>query len=124
MRVYSDLLERRDLGEALPPGVWLAVVEPIGRPRKRARGWVVGLSGSSPYRSQLTGEKAATWDEHGVWMNELFRRDPQAVIGCYDGRDAFLEETASVAEGMARYAGVVGKTRRGYAAPWLERVTS
>ena len=65
----------------------------IKRPRKRAKGWQVYLTGSSPYRSQATEYPAATWDEHGIWMHRLFQLDPNAVIARYDGLDDFMETT-------------------------------
>ena len=36
---------------------------------------------------------AATYDEHGYWMVELFGRDPKAIVGPYDGRDDFHRQT-------------------------------
>lgn len=42
---------------------------------------------------QTPFQMAATYDEHGIWMAELFERDPEAIIGYYDGRDDFHEQT-------------------------------
>ena len=93
MKVYSDILDEKDFHEACPGRVHLAVFEQHPRPRKRSRGWTIGLTGTSPYTSQLSREKAATWDEHGFWMAELFRRDPDAEIGIYKGAQDFNQKT-------------------------------
>jgi len=37
---------------------------------------------------------AATWDEWGHWIAELFERDPDAIIGEYRGRDDFHAYTS------------------------------
>lgn len=115
MNVYSDTLTYRDLIDAAPAGVTVPVLEPMPRPRTRRFGYVVGLSGSSPYASQLRTEngthKAATWDEHGIWMSRLFDIDPEAIIATYKGRDDFLNQTQKAFDGW--------KERQGAKAPWL-----
>jgi hypothetical protein len=37
--------------------------------------------------------KAATYIEWGDWMVELFKIDPQAIIGPYEGREDFVLQT-------------------------------
>lgn len=101
MRLYSDTLTYRDLIEALPPRVDLAVCDTLSRPRKRAGGWNVSLTGTSPYASQMSGRKAATWDEWGVWMAELYRLDPDALIGQYGSHADFVAQTRAERDRIA-----------------------
>jgi len=115
MKIYSDTLTTADLYDAAKGvcGIW--VCDTITRPKKRRNGWNVSLSGSSPYMSQMGDyHKAATWDEHGIWMDRLFDLDPHAIIATYDGRDDFIEQTQEAAERNGQYAG-----RRDMTAPWL-----
>lgn len=125
MKVYSDTLTQADLREALPKGVTLAVLEIISNTRKRRNGWIVSLSGSSPYRSQMSegGHRAATWDEHGLWMAELYRRDPNAVIGWYKTLDDFLTQTRQERDRVSLNFGERTASERKYRdshkAPWL-----
>lgn len=123
MKVYSDTLSYRDLREALPKGVEIAVSEIIQRPRKRQNGWIISLTGSSPYVSQMSGLKAATWDEHGLWMAELYRRDPEAVIGHYKTRQQFIDETRDEAERVRRHFPANHHYRKTRQAPWLHYYT-
>src|SRR4051812_3698227 len=106
MKIYSNTLTRNDLYAALPMGVHIVNCTELKRTRSkqdeilgvRTRdesgrryqyGWNVYLEGSSVHRSQHdAGDgygygQAATWDEWGVWMAELYRRDPEVKIGWY-----------------------------------------
>jgi hypothetical protein len=95
MKVYSDTLTRDDMLDALPKGVSLDECEPIQNPRVRTHGWNVRLRrwGSSRHVNSGNygaGEQgAASWDDHGWWMAELFERDPSARIANWDGRESF-----------------------------------
>jgi hypothetical protein len=98
LKIYADKIERRDLFATLPMGVSLDC-ESIGRPRVRSRGWTVRLErpGSTHWRNsgQYGAEnvRAASWDDHGVWLSRLFDIDPAARLGPYDGREKFHLET-------------------------------
>lgn len=121
MKLYSDTLTPADLYAACPKGVRVAILEVHPRPRKRRNGYDVGLAGTSPYSSQLTGEKAATWDEHGIWMDRLFDKDPQMIVATYNGRDEFIEQTQEFADHAARRAEIIGADHysKTHSAPWL-----
>ena len=102
MKVYSDILTADHLAAACraQEGVGLVSAEQIERARVRRRGWKVQLYGTSPhprntgrYGGQHDGWPPATWDEHGRWMAELFRRDPNARIAEYDGAEEFERST-------------------------------
>ena len=95
MKVYSDTLTRDDMLDALPKGVSLDECEPIHNPRVRSQGWNVQLRRWGSERHVNTGQwgageqGAASYDDHGWWMAELFDRDPSARIANWDGRESF-----------------------------------
>ena len=117
MKLHSDTLAEQDIyAAAKVAGVSVWELGRIRRPRKRANGWNLYLMGSSPYRSQATGQSAATWDEHGVFMAELYKRDPGLAIAYYDSLEHFLAETRRFVESPYNREQPESKRRRG---PWL-----
>jgi hypothetical protein len=98
MKIYADNLSADDLYASLPSGVTLTA-KPIPSPRVRRYGWIVRLEkpGSSRWRNSgqwgAESVRAASWDDHGVWIAELFRRDQNARIGYYDGQEDFHKQT-------------------------------
>lgn len=120
MKMWSDTLTTDDLySAASKAGVYLHTAQSLRRPRNRARGWTVFIEGASPYRSQATGGRAATWDQWGEWMDILFRIDPDARIGQYHGRGDFYAQTGKMVAANEAYALTVGRERSGYSGPWL-----
>lgn len=110
MLIHTDVLTRRDFMEALPPGVSIDECEELGsRSRQRAFQvrlvvWDGGKGTSHPYRrntghhgaedSDLEAMQwAATYDEWGVWLDELFTRDPEMIAGQYKGKGHYHELT-------------------------------
>jgi hypothetical protein len=109
MRIYSDKLAPSDIHAATRdlPGVYLELHGPFNA-RKRSMRYVAKLSadqGTDPfgtkrrwansgrwgactpdmgYVGEPLGDKAATFDEWGVFIAELFARDPGAIVGVYD----------------------------------------
>ncbi len=117
MKLYSDTLTNEDIRAAARiAGVYVWDIERIRRARVRANGWNLYLSGSSPYRSQATGERAATWDEHGEFMAALYKRDPQLRIAFYRDLAHFLSDTRSRVENAWNREQPESKRLRG---PWL-----
>lgn len=122
MRIHSDTLTGGDLSDALSAaglrtaGVWIETADKTGS-RTRDHAFTVKLAAEpreGRRRQRNTGTRgaeepryyrpagadpfqvAATWDEHGRWMAELFEIDPAAVImgsGRYDGREDFHAQT-------------------------------
>lgn len=95
MRIHTDILTESDLYQAAAragDGVRVEMTEHGSR--KRARAFDFQLSGTSTRRRNTgnygaAGEAsywgpdrshAATWDEWGMFLGELFRRDPGAVV--------------------------------------------
>lgn len=117
MKVYSDALIDADFSPAAHvAGVSYWTFRRLTNTRVRARGWEISLTGSSPYTSQHEGDphKAATWTEHGVWMADLFKIDPNARISWWNGAADFVAKTGI--ESPYRNAGGGHK----HAAPWLD----
>lgn len=112
MRIHTDKLTAEDLYRAVPRGCYL---ECIGRgSRKRDHAFEVGMSaaegmdahGIKRCYARNTGKwggddiefaRAATWVEWGDWMVALFRIDPDAIIGHYNGADDFVATTTEYA---------------------------
>lgn len=116
MLIYSDHLSERDLWDTFNAtklgvdGVWLELHGPMGS-RKRAARFVVKLSADAGrdcfgtrrrwansgswgaqtprngYVGDPLGEKAATFDEWGVFIAAIFERDPGAIVGQYNSPD-------------------------------------
>lgn len=71
------------------------------RSRKAARAFDVILSGSASTRWRNSGThgasdyKAATWDEWGIFLDVLFRRDPNTWCYAYSCQDHFQWSTGN-----------------------------
>lgn len=94
MRIHTNLpvQQIRPMLDNMP-GVTFARFDIHGSRSHRVALEIV-LSGSSARRSQAGGFDAATWDEWGIFLGNVFRADPRAkVAGCYDGRADFLRKT-------------------------------
>lgn len=104
MRIHTDTLTVTDIyaaaahaggGDYRTSPVYVDVMEHGSR--KRARAFNVSLTGTSTRRPN-SGNRgadgadvyAATWDEWGMFLAELFRRDPNATIpGVYESGEHF-----------------------------------
>jgi hypothetical protein len=114
MMVFSDTLTPADFVNALEgaqaagligPGVFLAELEEKRtKGNKRARKYTLQLAAAA----KMPGDKrrrinsgthgagnawAATWDEWGFFMAEVFARDASAMFGPYEGADDFGNKT-------------------------------
>jgi hypothetical protein len=105
MRIHTDSLTEKDIYEATArAGSAVRVVVTEHGSRSRARAFNVTLSGTSSRRRNTgnygaAGEDsywgpdrshAATWDEWGMFLAELFRRDPNAVVpNIYESAEHF-----------------------------------
>lgn len=107
LKIYSNYLLRDDLFEAaqearmLGAGGHIQEIKPMGKTRTRTRGYEVQLTNPSSNRHRNSGthgaatweSSAATWDDHGHWFAQIFRRDPKAKCGPYDGVQDFHQAT-------------------------------
>jgi hypothetical protein len=96
--------------------------EPIREftPRRYQFGYEVFLTGSSPYAAAHDQtEKAATWDEWGVFIDALYTVDPAAQIGHYTGREHFRRTTRSERDRVRAYHDAKTYYARSHTAPWL-----
>lgn len=90
MKVHSNRkISKFEFEAACPQGVFISSFETAGS-RLSDYAWEIRLSGSNPSMQQGgTGFHAATWDEWGLWIAEVFKLDPLAVIGPYKGQGEF-----------------------------------
>lgn len=111
MRVHSDTLTPDDFYLAAwavradAPHIYINQIGVYGS-RSRARAFDVALRGRGARHTRrpnsgsygaAQGDFAATYDDWGYWLAELFRRDPNARVGSiYNGRDDFHARTAGV----------------------------
>ena len=97
MRIHSDTLTHQDMIEAARTAgrytVRVSFTEHGSRSRSRA--FNVTLSGTGSRHRQWVRDgdtlppNAATWDEWGMFLAELFRRDPNAIAGSYESGEHF-----------------------------------
>lgn len=90
MRIHSDILTERDIYEAMGrAGDSVRGTVTIHGSRSRAHAFNVNLTGTSSRRTNpgtsdaywgVDRDRAATWDEWGMFLSELFRRDPNLTI--------------------------------------------
>lgn len=126
MKIHSDTLTLQDILSAVPDGCYLTnpgekfqgyTNVGIEGSRKRERGYVVRLCGSSKYAPQRRpGEKAATWDEWGLFIDALFAHDPRAIVGVYDGLQDFIDKTKADHDRIKQWRRDLLST---HSAPWL-----
>jgi hypothetical protein len=112
VQIHTDKLTSTDLWREAPAGCYLDVA--IRGSRKRLRRFDVSISAdegtdahglkrvyarnTGKYGGQsVEGEKAATWLEWGDWIVALFKLDPDAIIGYYEGPRDFVEQTQKAA---------------------------
>jgi hypothetical protein len=92
MKIHSNILQRRDFHKAaFEAGVTVIELEVQGS-RSRSHAFHFSLTGSSPFNRGFGAEgKAATWDEWGIFLAELFVIDPNAHCGknSYQSEDHF-----------------------------------
>lgn len=88
MRIHTNLSEETVRAAALRAGAQIERLTRHGS-RSRAHTWDVILSGSSGRMAQGQTHQAATWDEWGIFLDVIFRRDPAAGCWAYDGADHF-----------------------------------
>lgn len=110
MRIHSDRLTTIDIKKVLneaqasnrvPADVGFVVLSPHGS-RSRKRAWEVQLGSSSP-NTRLDGKErrythsgehfAASYDEWGWFIAELFAVDTHAIVGPYTGSADFHAAT-------------------------------
>lgn len=109
LKIYSDVLDRQDIidsvseaRDTIPITATLEDIEEMPNTRVRSRGWKIRLSNwqsnrhrnSGKYGANTWDSPPATWDDHGHVFAQIFRRDPNAKIGFYDGEADFHAYTS------------------------------
>jgi hypothetical protein len=130
MQIHTDKITVADLHRELPSGCDLEVAERGSR--SRARRFDVGIGAergtdahgikrayarnSGQYGAD-TYSRAATWVEWGDWMVALFKIDPEAKIGHYNGAGDFIEQTRRFAPHRPERENAVAHAQR-----WAEEL--
>lgn len=100
MRIHSNNLTHSDiLFAAKVAGVTVVTLADFGS-RSRAHAHEIKLSGSSPHRTMDKEHQAASWDEWGIFLQELFDKDDSVTTRQYVNADEFLTFT------MGRFVGL------------------
>ena len=92
MKIHSDVLTYRDIHASIPDTCYVEWFAVAGS-KQRERAWDVRISGSSKYNMSGLPAKAATWDEWGYFLRDLFKIDPNAICGRYKGVEDFNKKT-------------------------------
>jgi hypothetical protein len=107
MRFHSNILTRVDFSAALGAAglndVWIEKFSEH-HSRKRQKGYEIRLAAdhakgrrrrnSGQYGADGSEVWAATYSEHGKWMAELYKIDPEMIVaGCYYDINSFNEQT-------------------------------
>ena len=106
MKIYSDTLSGADLDAATSAAsehagapVGFERYRELARPRIRARGWDILLYRTGSRMHFNTGQHgagedgAASWDDWGWFLAELYGRDPGMRAAHYSSAAAFHEAT-------------------------------
>lgn len=103
MKIHTDKLTYSDIHQAVPTGCYLVEVHSeraggyftiVPEPsRSHDHGYLVRMSGSHRSNMQRLPDKAATYDEWGIFIARLFMIDPNAKIGNYKGWEDFDRQT-------------------------------
>jgi hypothetical protein len=112
VKIHTDKLTRADLYAHVPAGCYLEAIEKGSRSRAHAfdvhmnaepgddRHGIKRIYQVNSGNYGAGGDeyvKAATYVEWGDWMVELFKIDPNAVVGVYDGAAGFVSRTSEMA---------------------------
>lgn len=110
MRVHTKYLTADDLVRLKPEGTYSEVtshgsrkrdrafeVKMVGEPGKDRHGITRRFKTGGAYGTTDGRHRALTWVEWGDWMVELFKIDPGAIIGKYEGWREFCEWTYELA---------------------------
>jgi hypothetical protein len=125
MRIHTDTLTAQDLHDAAQLAG--CRVESARTHRSTARGHAFDfiMSGHGKARGQYGNldYSAASWDDYGIALAELFRRDPHAIVGTpgrptYDGAGEFhaftVDRYRTLTADQAHHAHKRDHTARGH----------
>jgi len=90
MRIHSDFIEDLDVRKAARRASVDFTRFDLKGSRSRDHAFDVILTGSSSRNQNMGGpDKAATWDEWGIFLGTLFALDPAMVTPYYESADHF-----------------------------------
>jgi hypothetical protein len=101
MKIHSDIITEADIHRATTAAGMRGVCAEVTHHGSRSRdhSFNVHLTGNSsrrPNSGQRGGggdEYAATWDEWGMFIQDLYDRDSNALIGMYEDYETFAKCT-------------------------------
>lgn len=98
MRIHSNVITEDEVREAADHARVTFTRFGEGKSRTHSRFFDVILSGESRRHQNGGPDKAATWDQWGVFLSVLFDRDPNMICGAgkrpvYNGADDFDFQT-------------------------------
>jgi hypothetical protein len=130
VKIHTDTLTTQDIRECVPHGCYLenfigkngheVLIDQAGS-RSHERAYEVRMSGSSRHtmdsRRMNYTAKSATWDEWGIFIANVFRREITAKVGWYKSLDHFIEVTKAERDRISENRPDLAPTHR---APWLD----
>lgn len=127
MRIHTSLTQQ-EVYSSLPDGVHANIMR--HNSRKRDHAYEVTLYvhtkddlhrrfGNSGGYGAAT-DVAATWDEWGIWMANIYEKDPDAIIGWYESHSHFLDTTRHERDRVRQWNKPTSLQVRMKTAPWLE----
>lgn len=95
MRIHTtlDLSDITSAAHAVP-GVSVSAISRHAS-RSRAHGIEIKLHGSSSRQTQSNDGNAATWDQWGQFIANVFDADPDAIVGVYPDQNYFTWFTSA-----------------------------
>jgi hypothetical protein len=133
VRIFSDTLGWTEIRNAMADTrpetseVTMDLNEVTLNGRRRRMTYDVSLEGTGPRHTHHkntgnqgggTGDMAATWMDWGWLIAVMFRYEPTAVIGQYDGRADFIKQTTAMIPHRLRIDASVRNFSTRYAAWW------
>ena len=89
MRIHSNTLTVTDLVESARKANVTFTRNTTHGSKKRKLAYDVILSGNSPFNQNRGNAKAATWDQWGIFLAELYKRDNEMFTTSYPDMDTF-----------------------------------
>jgi hypothetical protein len=92
MKIHTSASAMHVIHAAQEVGVSVLDISKHGS-RSRKHRLDIKLTGHSPYRTMANDGQAASWDEWGMFIERVFRLDPDAIVGMYPDYDSFQMAT-------------------------------
>lgn len=126
MRVHTSLT-RQELYSCLPDGVDANITEHGSRKRERAFEVTLFVYEKDNLHRRLgnsggygaSSDVAATWDEWGIWIDNVYEKDPRAQMAYYESYSDFMQKTRTDRDRIRAWNKADSVQVRTHTAPWL-----